>query len=114
MKIPYLKQFPNNEGYFGKFGGAFIPDAILKQMKEINEAYDLIAQNADFIAELRKIRRDFQGRPTPLYFAKNLTQKYNGAGIYLKREDLNHTGAHKLNHCMGEALLAKFMGKKSS
>lgn len=112
MKIPYLKQFPNNEGYFGKFGGAFIPDAILKQMKEINEAYDLIAQNADFIAELRKIRRDFQGRPTPLYFAKNLTQKYNGAGIYLKREDLNHTGAHKLNHCMGEALLAKFMGKK--
>lgn len=112
MKIPYLKQFPNNEGYFGKFGGAFIPDAILKQMKEINEAYDLIAQNADFIAELRRIRRDFQGRPTPLYFAKNLTQKYNGAGIYLKREDLNHTGAHKLNHCMGEALLAKFMGKK--
>ncbi len=112
MKIPYLKQFPDNGGYFGKFGGAFVPDKILKQMKEINEAYDLIAQNADFIAELRKIRRDFQGRPTPLYFAKNLTQKYNGAGIYLKREDLNHTGAHKLNHCMGEALLAKFMGKK--
>lgn len=112
MKTPYLKQFPNKEGFFGKFGGAFVPDAIAKQMKEINEAYELIAQNADFIAELRKIRSDFQGRPTPVYFAKNLTQKYKGAGIYLKREDLNHTGAHKLNHCMGEALLAKFMGKK--
>lgn len=112
MKTPYLKQFPDDKGYFGKFGGAFVPDEILKQMKEINEAYGLIAQNADFIAELRKIRKDFQGRPTPLYFAKNLTQKYGGAGIYLKREDLNHTGAHKLNHCMGEALLAKFMGKK--
>lgn len=112
MKTPYLKQFPNKEGFFGKFGGTFVPDAIAKQMKEINEAYELIAQNADFIAELRKIRSDFQGRPTPVYFAKNLTQKYKGAGIYLKREDLNHTGAHKLNHCMGEALLAKFMGKK--
>ena len=112
MKIPYLKQFPNNEGYFGKFGGAFIPEAILKQMKEINEANDLIAKNDDFIAEIRKIRRDFKGSPTPLYLAQNITKKYNGADIYLKREDLNHTGAHKLNHCMGEARLAKFMGKK--
>ena len=112
MKTPYLKQFPNKEGFFGRFGGAFVPEAIAKQMKEINEAYELIAQNADFIAELRRIRTHFQGRPTPLYFAKNLTQKFGGAGIYLKREDLNHTGAHKLNHCMGEALLAKFMGKK--
>lgn len=112
MKTPYLKEFPNKDGFFGKFGGAFVPEVIAKQMKEINEAYNLIAQNAEFINELRKIRKDFQGRPTPLYFAKNLTKKYNGAGIYLKREDLNHTGAHKLNHCMGEALLAKFMGKK--
>ena len=81
-------------------------------MEEINTAYNLIAQNSDFIAELRKIRETFQGRPTPIYFAHNLTKKYGGAGIYLKREDLNHTGAHKLNHCMGEALLAKFMDKK--
>ena len=112
MKTPYLKNFPDKNGFFGKFGGAFVPEAIAKQMKEINTAYELIAQNGEFIAELRRIRKDFQGRPTPIYFAKNLTNRYGGAGIYLKREDLNHTGAHKLNHCMGEALLAKFMGKK--
>lgn len=108
----YLKKFPNTEGFFGRFGGSFVPDEIKKAMEEINSAYDLIAQNSDFIAELRKIRKHFQGRPTPIYFAHNLTKKYQGAGIYLKREDLNHTGAHKLNHCMGEALLAKFMGKR--
>ena len=108
----YLKQYPNTEGFFGKFGGSFVPSEIQKAMEEIHKAYELIAQNSDFIAELRKIRKHFQGRPTPIYFAHNLTKKYGGAGIYLKREDLNHTGAHKLNHCMGEALLAKFMGKK--
>ncbi|WP_297811048.1 tryptophan synthase subunit beta [uncultured Helicobacter sp.] len=112
MDKPYLKQFPNELGFFGKFGGSFVPDSIKQAMNEINTAYNLIAQNSDFIAELRKIRKHFQGRPTPIYFAHNLTRKYGGAGIYLKREDLNHTGAHKLNHCMGEALLAKFMGKK--
>ena len=112
MKKPYLKEFPDEKGYFGKFGGSFVPEAIAKAMDEINTAYGLIAQNSDFISELRKIRKTYQGRPTPIYFAHNLTKKYGGAGIYLKREDLNHTGAHKLNHCMGEALLAKFMGKK--
>lgn len=112
MKKPYLKEFPNDKGFFGKFGGSYVPEAITKAMDEINTAYGLIAQNSDFISELRKIRKTYQGRPTPIYFAHNLTKKYGGAGIYLKREDLNHTGAHKLNHCMGEALLAKFMGKK--
>ncbi|MBX7490236.1 tryptophan synthase subunit beta [Helicobacter turcicus] len=112
MQKPYLKEFPNAEGFFGSFGGSFVPSAIKKAMDEINIAYDLIAKNSDFITELRKIRKHFQGRPTPIYFAHNLTKKYGGAGIYLKREDLNHTGAHKLNHCMGEALLAKFMGKR--
>ncbi len=112
MNKPYLKQFPDENGFFGKFGGSFVPDSIKQAMDEINVAYNLIAQNSDFIVELRKIRETFQGRPTPIYFAHNLTKKYGGAGIYLKREDLNHTGAHKLNHCMGEALLAKFMGKK--
>ena len=112
MEKPYLKQFPDENGFFGKFGGSFVPENIKNAMNEINVAYDLIAQNSDFIAELRKIRKHFQGRPTPIYFAHKLTKKYGGAGIYLKREDLNHTGAHKLNHCMGEALLAKFMGKK--
>lgn len=112
MDKPYFKKFPDEFGFFGKFGGSFVPDSIKQAMNEINTAYDLMAQNSDFIAELRKIRKHFQGRPTPIYFANNLTKKYGGAGIYLKREDLNHTGAHKLNHCMGEALLAKFMGKK--
>lgn len=111
-KLPYLKQFPDENGYFGKFGGSFVPENIAEAMQDITTAYHLIAQNSDFIAELRKIRKHFQGRPTPIYFAHNLTKKYGGAGIYLKREDLNHTGAHKLNHCMGEGLLAKFMGKK--
>lgn len=109
---PYLKQFPDEKGFFGAYGGSYVPENIAKAMEEINTAYNLIAQNSDFIAELRKIRKHFQGRPTPIYFAHNLTHKYGGAGIYLKREDLNHTGAHKLNHCMGEGLLAKFMGKK--
>lgn len=111
-KLPYLKQFPDENGYFGKFGGSFVPENVAEAMQDITTAYHLIAQNSDFIAELRKIRKHFQGRPTPIYFAHNLTKKYGGAGIYLKREDLNHTGAHKLNHCMGEGLLAKFMGKK--
>ncbi|MDE7217959.1 MAG: tryptophan synthase subunit beta, partial [Helicobacter sp.] len=109
---PYLKRFPDEKGYFGAFGGSFVPPAVASAMQEINDAYNLIAQNGDFIAELRKIRKHFQGRPTPVYFAHNLSKECGGAGIYLKREDLNHTGAHKLNHCMGEALLAKYMGKK--
>lgn len=107
----YLKRFPDEKGYFGAFGGSFVPEAVALAMQEINDAYNLIAQNGDFIAELRKIRKHFQGRPTPVYFAHNLSKECGGAGIYLKREDLNHTGAHKLNHCMGEALLAKYMGK---
>ncbi|KAJ1604451.1 tryptophan synthase trpB [Cryptosporidium canis] len=108
----YLENFPDSNGYFGKFGGRFIPETICKAMQEIEDAYNKICQSEDFIKELQKIRKEFQGRPTPVYFAKNLTEKYGGAEIYLKREDLNHTGAHKLNHCMGEALLAKYMGKK--
>lgn len=72
MDKPYLKQFPDEFGFFGKFGGSFVPENIKKAMDEINVAYDLIAQNSDFIAELRKIRKHFQGRPTPIYFAHNL------------------------------------------
>ncbi len=111
LASPYLKSFPDEKGYFGTFGGSFVPEAVAIAMQEINDAYNLIAQNGDFIAELRKIRKHFQGRPTPVFFAHNLSKECGGAGIYLKREDLNHTGAHKLNHCMGEALLAKYMGK---
>ena len=80
-------------------------------MDKITEAYYAISKSHQFISELRSIRKHFQGRPTPVYFAKTLSEEYGGR-IYLKREDLNHSGAHKLNHCMGEALLAKYMGKK--
>ena len=109
--MEYLKQFPNKEGYFGEFGGSFVPDVLQKEMDKITKAYFTISKSHDFINELRSIRKHFQGRPTPVYYCRRLSEKYGGR-IYLKREDLNHTGAHKLNHCMGEALLAKYMGKK--
>jgi tryptophan synthase beta chain len=109
---PYLRQFPDIEGYFGKFGGAYLPDDLAHECKRIEEAYLKIANSHDFIMKLRDIRKHFQGRPTPIYYAKRLSESVGGARIYLKREDLNHTGAHKLNHCMGEALLASYMGKK--
>ncbi len=107
----YLKEFPDKDGYFGQFGGSFIPDELVPAFKEINEAYQHICHSASFISELRRIRREFQGRPTPVYHCQRLSEKIGGAQIYLKREDINHTGAHKINHCMGEGLLAKYMGK---
>jgi len=109
---PYLRAFPNAQGYFGKFGGAYLPPELVEQFKKIEEAYLTIGSSHDFIRELRDIRKHYQGRPTPVYYAKRLSEYVGGARIYLKREDLNHTGAHKLNHCMGEALLAKYLGKK--
>ncbi|PLW75588.1 tryptophan synthase subunit beta [Cohaesibacter celericrescens] len=108
----HLKQFPTKDGFFGEFGGAFLPPQLEPHMKEIADAYERLAVDGSYIAELRYIREHFQGRPTPVQHAKNLSEKMGGAQIYLKREDLNHTGAHKLNHCMGEGLLAKYMGKK--
>ena len=109
--MEYLKQFPDKNGYFGEFGGSFVPDVLQKEMDKITKAYYTISKSHDFINELRSIRKHFQGRPTPVYYCRRLSEKCGGR-IYLKREDLNHTGAHKLNHCMGEALLAKYMGKK--
>ena len=97
----YLKEHPTTDGWFGRYGGNFLEDPeLIKAFNEYAEAY------------LRRIRRDFQGRPTPVYHCQNLSNHLGRFQIYLKREDLNHTGAHKLNHCMGEGLLAKFMGKK--
>lgn len=108
----YLKNYPTKDGYFGKYGGAYLPPQLVPAMKEINDAYLTICHSSQFINELRRIRREFQGRPTPIYHCETLSRKLGKTQIYLKREDLNHTGAHKLNHCMGEGLLAKFMGKK--
>ena len=108
----YFKNYPNSEGYFGKYGGAYVSPELKKAMEEINEAYFTICKSSKFISELRKIRREFQGRPTPISYLERLSTKIGNVQLYVKREDLNHTGAHKLNHCMGEALLAKYMGKK--
>ena len=108
----YFKNYPNEEGYFGKYGGAYVSDDLKKAMQEITEAYFTICKSSKFISELRCIRREFQGRPTPISYLERLSKSLGNVQLYAKREDLNHTGAHKLNHCMGEALLAKYMGKK--
>jgi tryptophan synthase beta chain len=107
----YFKNTPDKQGFFGEFGGSFIPPHLQEEMDKITDAYFTISKSHEFISELRSIRKHYQGRPTPVYYCKRLSEKL-GSRIYLKREDLNHTGAHKLNHCMGEALLAKYLGKK--
>lgn len=108
----YLRNYPDANGRFGNYGGSFLPDELIPAFEEISAAYQTICHSSQFINELRRIRKEFQGRPTPVYHCERLSTYVGGAQIYLKREDLNHTGAHKLNHCMGEGLLAKFMGKK--
>lgn len=108
----YLKDYPNKDGFFGVYGGQFLPDELVPAFKEIDDAYETICHSAKFINELRRIRKEFQGRPTPVYHCERLSNYLGKCQIYIKREDLNHTGAHKLNHCMGEGLLAKYMGKK--
>ena len=109
----YFKNYPSLDGYFGKFGGSYIQPELQAAMEEIRDAYNTICKSAKFINELRRIRREFQGRPTPISHLERLSDRIGtGVQLYVKREDLNHTGAHKLNHCMGEGLLAKYMGKK--
>lgn len=112
MSQSYLESNPDENGYFGKYGGAFIPPVLEKPFAEIAEAYNKLKNSPEFIQELKYVRKHYQGRPTPISFAKNLTEFCGGAKIYLKREDLNHTGAHKLNHCMAEVMLAKYLGKR--
>lgn len=107
----YLKDYPDQKGMFGSYGGAVLPPELVPAFDEINQAYKTICHSAQFISELRRIRREFQGRPTPVYHSERLSQALGTTQIYLKREDLNHSGAHKLNHCMGEGLLARYMGK---
>jgi tryptophan synthase beta chain len=107
-----LDTSPDLNGYFGEYGGVFVPDRLKDILNEINNSYMELRLDPGFREELSSLRRDYIGRPSPVYFASGLTADIGGAGIYLKREDLNHTGAHKINHCIGEALLAKRMGKK--
>ena len=108
----YFKNYPDKNGYFGKYGGSYVTPELQKAMDEVTEAYFTICKSRKFIDELRRIRKEFQGRPTPISHLERLSNKLGNVQLYVKREDLNHTGAHKLNHCMGEALLAKYMGKK--
>lgn len=106
------ENLPDKNGFFGEYGGSFVPEVLDKVMKEVGEAYDKIANDPSFIKELKELNETYTGRPSPVYHAKRLSEAVGGAEIYLKREDLNHTGAHKINHCLGEVLLAKRMGKK--
>ena len=112
MANSYLETHPDEKGYFGKFGGSYIPPILEEPFAEITKAYNELKHSPEFINELKYVRKHYQGRPTPVSFAKNLSEYCGGAKIYLKREDLNHTGAHKLNHCMAEVILAKHLGKK--
>lgn len=100
-------------GFFGDFGGAELPPFLVEPIAEVARAYDEAKNDPAFMAEYQALLSKYVGRPSLLYFASNLTEKLGGAKVYLKREDLNHTGAHKINHCLGEALLAKRMGKKT-
>lgn len=104
-----LKQ-PNNKGYYGEFGGAFIPEMLYPNVQELQDNYQNIIQSDDFQNEYQALLKNYVGRETPLYFATNLSKQF-GAKIYLKREDLNHTGAHKINNALGQVLLAKKLGK---
>ena len=101
----------NDEGYYGEFGGTYIPDKLKACVNELRENYKKVLDTPEFKEEFNKLLQDYVGRPTPLYLAKRLNEKY-GCKIYLKREDLNHTGAHKINNAIGQILLAKRMGKK--
>jgi tryptophan synthase beta chain len=103
---------PNAAGYFGAYGGKYVPETLVHPLDELEKAYHEAMADPEFDRELKNLQRDFTGRPTPLYFAERMTERLGGARIYLKREDLLHTGAHKINNALGQALLAVRMGKK--
>ncbi|HWQ26490.1 MAG TPA: pyridoxal-phosphate dependent enzyme, partial [Chlorobaculum sp.] len=103
---------PDEFGHFGTFGGKFIPETLVKNAADLEQEYLLAKEDPEFKKTLESLLRDYVGRPTPLYYAKRLSEKLGGAAIWLKREDLCHTGAHKINNALGQVLLAKRMGKK--
>jgi tryptophan synthase beta chain len=106
-----ITTMPDNRGYFGKYGGRFVPEVLVVALDELEEAYFKAREQTEFWSEYDQLSRKYSGRPTPLYYADRLTKHCNGARIFLKREDLAHTGAHKINNALGQALLAKIMGK---
>ena len=103
---------PDKRGHFGIFGGRYVAETIMPALLELEKAYAACRADRAFRADLAHYLREYAGRATPLYMAKNLTEKLGGARIYLKREDLTHTGSHKINNTLGQALLARRMGKK--
>ncbi|MBP6004702.1 MAG: tryptophan synthase subunit beta [Pyrinomonadaceae bacterium] len=103
---------PNEQGYWGEYGGRFVPETLVAPLDELTAGYFGIRDDAEFHAEFSQLLQNYSGRPTSLYYAKRLSEEPGGARIYLKREDLNHTGAHKINNCIGQILLARRMGKK--
>jgi len=107
-----VRSLPDQEGRFGSFGGRFVPETLMSALEELEKAYSAAHQDKGFHAEMESLNQNFAGRPTALHFAANLTRQCGGARIYLKREDLAHTGAHKINNALGQALLAKHMGKE--
>lgn len=104
-------QFPDDKGHFGPYGGVFAPETLMAPLEELKQQYHALKADPDFLKELTTDYQDYVGRPSPLYYAKRWSEKLGGAKIYLKREDLNHTGAHKINNTIGQALLAKHLGK---
>ena len=115
MKIPkvnHMKNFNvNDQGFYGRFGGAYVPEILHANVEKLRECYLREMEDESFQQEFRLLLRDYVGRPSPLYYARRLSEKY-GTRIYLKREDLNHTGAHKINNTIGQILLARRIGKK--
>src|SRR5229473_1122974 len=103
---------PDASGHFGPYGGRYVPEVLMAPLEELENAYLEVRHNAEFQAELKNLLDNYAGRPTPLYFAKRLSETLGGAKIYFKREDLLHTGAHKINNALGQTLLAKRMSKK--
>ena len=112
MVVEKKASLPDERGRFGEFGGKFVPETLMAALEELEEAYLRAKADAEFQARLAHLLHTYAGRPTPLYYAENLTRQTGGAKIYLKREDLAHTGAHKINNALGQALLAQHMGKR--
>ncbi len=110
--MKYFNFYPDARGYFGDYGGRFVPETVIPALIELEEAYNEITSDEAFKKELDDLLKDFVGRPSPLYFAKRTTEKLASAKLYFKREDLNHTGAHKINNALGQILLARKMGKE--
>ena len=106
------KTLPDARGHFGRFGGRFVPETLMAPLMELEQAWVSAKRDRKFQRRLADLLRDYAGRPTPLYFAQRLSEQCGGARIYLKREDLCHTGAHKINNVLGQALLAERMGKR--